>query len=354
LKQYPRLIINTDKIRKNASVITELARNHDIDVYGVTKVSCGDEKVASAMLEGGVKGIGDSHTQNLKNLRKNGINAELMLLRTPMISEISDVIRYADVSLNSEIDIIRKLSEESLRQGKTHRIILMVEMGDLREGMTEEELFSSMEEILSLKGIEVVGIGMNLACFGGIVPTEKKVREFSDMVDKIEKKFNVKFGLVSGGNSANIPLLQNGKDCGRINHLRIGEGIVLGKETVEGKRIPGTDSDAFVIEAEIIELKKKRSVPAGIISRNAFGETPVFKDIGEIRRGILAIGRQDTVPGGLTPCDPYVEIIGSSSDHLIVNIKSDGYSTGDIMSFIPNYGALLAAFTSKYVIKEYV
>jgi len=320
----------------------------------VTKATCGDAKAALAMLSGGCVGIADSRILNIEHMKKQGIKTDFMQLRTPMISEIKKVVENSDISLNTEIKVIKKLSKISLKEKKKHKIILMVEMGDLREGIPEKNLDKTIKEIKKLGGIELYGIGMNLACFGGIVPTEEKIEEFLEIVKKTERKHNLNFKMISGGNSANIPLLLKNQEKTRINNLRIGEGILLGLETVNRTPIPNTYQDTFILEAEIIEYKHKESKPYGKITQNAFGKIPEFKDKGTINRAIIAVGNQDTIPNDLIPIDKDVEILGSSSDHVLLHIKNNSYKVGDTIKFKLKYGALVNLYTSKYVKKEYI
>ena len=348
---YPKLSIDLSKIEHNTRTISNLASKQEIQITGVTKCCCGDVRVAEAMLRGGATSIGDSRIDNLRQLRESGIDTELILLRTPMLSKAREVVKYSDISLNSELSVISKLSAEALKNSKTHRVVLMVEMGDLREGVPIEQLETTIERAKKLEGIELYGLGMNLACYGGVVPTVEKIHEFSDIVSGMENKFDLNFELVSGGNSANIPLLINDSTPTRINNLRIGEGILLGLETVNRTPIPNTYQDAFILEAEIIELNEKPSIPEGELSQNAFGETPEFEDLGKIRRGILAIGRQDVIIEGLRPLDDKISILGSSSDHIIFQVNSDAYKVGDVLKFQMDYGGLLHLCTSKYVDK---
>jgi predicted amino acid racemase len=86
---------------------------------------------------------------------------------------------------------------------------------------------------------------------------------------------------------------------------------------------------------------------------DAFGNTPVFVDRGLMKRALVAIGRQDVRVEGLTPVDPSVEIIGASSDHLILDVthSEQDYEVGGVISFNVDYGALLTLMTSKYVEK---
>ena len=108
--------------------------------------------------------------------------------------------------------------------------------------------------------------------------------------------------------------------------------------------------DAMTLVSEVIESKIKPSVPYGEICQDAFGNVPEFKDQGQIRRAILGVGLQDVLVSGLTPRSD-VEILGASSDHIIVNAKNINLNVGDEIEFDLNYGALLSAMTSPYVNK---
>lgn len=354
MSAYPRLIVDLEKIEHNSRLITNLAKRHGISICGVTKACCGDPEVALAMLRGGVVSVADSRVKNLQRLYDAGIESELILLRTPMLSEAPSVITYANISLNSELTVIRRLAQVAERKGLRHRLILMVETGDLREGINIDDIESTIECILKLEGVILEGIGNNLACYAGVIPTQEKTEQFSALVEDIENRIGLCFPIVSGGNSAHLPLLLEDKPMGRINQLRIGEGILIGRETVRRSPIPGAYQDAFTLEGEAIECNTKPSVPDGLVSQNAFGEHPVFQNVGPQRRAILALGRQDVVIEDLTPNAPGISVLGGSSDHLILDIGDAGLRVGDVMRFRLNYAALLRAYTCPYVNKVYV
>jgi len=344
-----------NKITHNTTTIVQLAKNAGATVTGVTKATCGDPCVAQAMLDGGVTSLADSRITNIKRMKDAGVDAKFMLLRTPMLSELTEVIDYAHVSLQSERTVMQQISTIAKEKGTIHKIILMIEMGDLREGATREELGTMITDVMQYEGVHLHGFGMNLACFGGVVPTKEKIEEFEHLVDNLCQEHGLSFPVISGGNSANIPSLLQGVSYRTINNLRIGEGILLGLETVHRTPIPHTFQDAFVLESEIIELKEKPSVPEGVISQNAFGKTPQFTDVGIIMRAIVAVGNQDVIVEDLTPMDDSVNILGSSSDHIILHLKdASKYKIGDIVQFTMNYGGLLHLFTSHYVKKVYL
>jgi len=348
----PRLEVDIDKIRHNAKTLKELFAKKGVSITAVIKGVTGSPEVANAILECEITTIAVSLVQNIKKMKEFGVKAEFLLTRLPTHTEVPDVIKYADISLNSEISTIKLLSEHSLKQGKRHKVVLMLELGDLREGILPEDTDSVIEQIIPLKGVELYGIGVNLACFGGIKPTEKNMAELSQIADHIQKKYNIKLHMISGGNSANYEWFLHTNNIGNINNLRIGEAILLGRETLHRNKIPKLFTDAFTLICEVIESKIKPSLPYGEICQNAFGDTPEFADIGNINRIIIGIGEQDADTKAITP-RINAEIIGASSDHLILH-SPNHIEIGSEIEFDINYSALLRLSTSPYVKKVFI
>lgn len=280
-----------------------------------------------------------------------GIDAKFLLLGPPMLSEAYNVVKYTDISNNTEIDVIRKLSKSALLQNTIHGIILMIELGDLREGILPADLNLFVAKVLQLKGVKIIGIGTNLACFGGIQPDAVKMNLLTNIAVSLENAFKIKLEIISGGNSANYNWFTNTPNLGRINNLRIGESIFLGREPLQRKHILNLFTNAFTLVAEVIELKKKPSIPYGNLGQDAFGKTPIFASKGLQMRGILGIGKQDVPFEGLKP-HLNINILGGSSNHLVFNPKLSGIRLGNEVKFNLNYAALVAAITSPFIIKQ--
>lgn len=349
----PEILVDIQKVRENTKTLVDFCSSKGISVTGVTKVTCGMPLVGQAMLDGGVVSIGESRIENIERLRSSGINAPIMMLRIPPLSRVDEIVTTVDISLNSELSVINSLSEASVKKGKIHKIILMIDLGDLREGIWPSDLMDITREVISLKGVKIAGVGTNLTCFGGVLPSRKNMGELVGYAEKIEETFGLNLEIISGGNSSSLPLLMEGGMPKRVNHLRLGESIVLGRETVKGTLWPGCHHDAFQLSAEVIELKKKPSVPIGETGMDAFGETPTFSDKGEILRAILSVGREDVIIDNLDPVDNGISVLGASSDHLLLDVTESekNLKLGDKVNFNLNYGALLASMTSKYVKK---
>lgn len=349
---YPKIKIDLNKIKANCKIVVDQCEEKGISVTAIMKSFCARPEIAEALVESGVKYLGDARLENLK--RVSHINIEKILIRIPSKSAAKDVIKYSDISLNSELEVIKLLNQYAAEENKIHKIVLMVELGDLREGILEEDILDVVKEVQKLKNIKLFGIGVNLTCYGGVIPTPKNLGKLIEINEKIKMETGIELEMISGGNSSSYYLVQNGKLPIGINNLRMGETIVFGTESAYGERIKGTHNDVFTVEAEIIESKVKNSIPEGEIGFDAFGNKPVFEDLGKIKRAILSIGRQDTEFSGMIPLDENIQCLGCSSDHFILNVTGTDYKIGDIVKFRLNYSALLKLMTSEYVNKEYI
>jgi ornithine racemase len=350
----PSVTVDLGRIERNARAVVERCGASGIQVFGVTKGTCGMPQVARAMLRGGVVGIAESRFENIHRLRDSGISCPIMLLRSPPLARSEDVVRNVDVSLQSELAVIQEVSRVAARLGRVHDIILMVDLGDLREGIWPSELLPTVEEVMRLEGVRIAGLGTNLTCFGAILPTEENLGQLLAHAYKIERFTGARLDWVSGGNSSSLPLLLAGRMPEGINNLRIGEAILQGgRDTFLDEPWPALDRDAFLLSGELLEVKLKPSMPIGKSGLDAFGQKPKFTDEGDRLRGIANIGREDVIVEGLEPINGGMRVLGASSDHLVVDLTDADppLKVGDMIQFRMNYGALLAVMTSEYVEK---
>jgi len=359
--KYPELEINLSKIQNNAKTIVDKCNQKGISVCGIVKGANGFPEVAKALISGGCTEIGDSRLHHLMDLKKAGIEAPLLLTRIPMFSEIDDLVKYVDISLNSELEVIEEINRKAIRNNCNHKIILMCDLGDLREGiMNETELIKTAIYIENhLNNIELYGIGTNLGCYGSIKPTSTNLSFLVEIAEKIESNINRVLKVISGCATSTLPLVDNDEIPNRINHLRIGECILLGRDLNDlwNLDLGNLSMDTFLLNAEIVELKNKPSYPIGEIFLDAFGETPHYDDNGVRKRAIVAVGKQDFVyHDKLIPRDEDIKIIGSSSDHLILDLEDcvENYAIGDIISFEMFYAPMLYLSCSKGVYKRFV
>ncbi|MGL5316463.1 MAG: alanine/ornithine racemase family PLP-dependent enzyme [Peptostreptococcaceae bacterium] len=359
--KYPLLEIDLNKIYENAKYITDICKGLDISIAGVIKGLNAQTGVVEKLIEGGCEYIASSRIEQLVEIKEKGFDKEVMLIRMPMQREIVEVVKNIDISLNSELETIKKLNRECEIQNKTHKIILMMDLGDLREGfIDEEELIDTAVYIESnLKYIKLYGVGTNLSCYGSIKPSFDNLNKLCQVAEGIEEKISRKLDIVSGGATTTLPLIFENNIPERINNLRVGEAILIGRDLVDywGYNDVKLHTDTLKLKAEIIELKKKPSYPIGEMFIDAFGNKPTYEDRGIKTRAILGIGKQDFVShSSLIPLTEGVEVIGSSSDHLIVEINNnvESFKVGDIITFGMYYPNALYLTASNYVTKEYI
>jgi predicted amino acid racemase len=349
-----KVTVNIPKIKQNAAIIIDKCAQYGIEISAVTKMHCADVKIASALVESGIKILADSRIENLIKLQN--ISCEKWLIRIPAPSLAQAAVHYADVTLNSEISVIRKLDEAARNAGKKHKVILMFDLGDLREGYFDEStFFSAAEETLRLKNIELYGIGTNLSCYGGIMPTPGNLSRLASLARALEDKFSIRLNYVSGGSSTSYTLVNDGNMPAGINNLRIGDTFYFGRDMSRRTYIDGMQHDCMVLSCEIAEIKTKPSVPIGTSGFASLNRKPQFTDKGPRKRAICSVGRQDA-DLDMIPHDPKIEIMEASSDHLLVDItQSDtDYKVGDVLTFNMLYTSCLRAFTSPYIDKEYI
>ena len=349
--KIPRIDIDIGKIAHNIQQLKKLYDSRGIQITGVTKVIGGNPLIASILVKKDIKILADSRIENIVKMRKAGVKAKYLLLRTPALSQVEEVVIYTDISLNSELIVLKELSKYAIRNQIIHKVILMVELGDLREGIMPLEINNTVKEVLLLKGLSLIGIGSNLACFGGVGPDASKMSKLSSIATHLEKTFKIKLAVISGGNSANYHWFKSAKNVGRINNLRVGESIFLGREALCRKPIPKLFTDIFTLVVEVIESKIKPSKPYGKVSQNANGKIKKFKEKGLMNRAILAIGEQDVDVSGITPRQN-IDILGASSDHIVIDNTESNLKVGDTVEFDLNYSALLRVLNSPYITKN--
>jgi ornithine racemase len=355
------LSIDLAAIEANARYLCDRLAEDGVKVAGVTKGVSGDPEVARVMLRGGCAQIADSRLENLARLREERLAlgeqpAEQWLLRAPTPGQADAAVFVADVSLVSDPDTIRALSAAAVESGLEHGIVLMVEAGDLREGLMPEDVPEAARSVAALPGLALLGVGANMTCCGGVVPDAANLGILASAACEVEKTVGVAPRWVSGGATSSLRMAFAHDLPAPVNHLRIGEGILLGKDTIDRSDIAGTRQDAFTLRAPIVEAGTKPSAPSGEIAQDSWGHIPRFDDIGPRRRALVQIGRQDFGGGRLEPLEPGVTVVAATADLLVCDVTEagEGKVAGSVLSFRPDYAALTALSASPYVEKQHV
>jgi ornithine racemase len=350
------LTLNRDKLKDNFNFLKKLFEENKVSWGVVSKLLCGNRLFLKELIDLGVEEIHDSRISNLAKIKEINPDIQTVYIKPVSKRNISKMVRYADVSLNSELTSIQWISEEAVKQNKIHKIIIMVETGDLREGVMGDHLVDFYASIFELPNIEVIGLGTNLNCLNGVMPSTDKLIQLSLYKQIIELKFNKKIPWVSAGTSVTIPLMLHKQLPKGINHFRVGETLYFGVDLFEEKVIEGMHGDVFELYAEIIEMQQKPLLPTGTLAANPQGE---IAEIDESLyglssyRAILDIGLLDVEPKYLIPEDGEFEILGASSDMIILNLGQNPkkYKVGDVIKFNLKYMGALGILNSSYVDK---
>ena len=351
MRQYPQLEFDLALLRSNADAVISRCRGMGIRVCGVVKGVDGLPEAARVLRTAGAAELGTSRLEQVAKCRAAGVPGPWLLIRIPGLTELPDVVALCETSLQSEWPTLLALEEECLRQNKTHRVIVMTDLGDLREGFWDKkELVDVCERVeRDLPHVQLAGIGVNLTCYGSTKPTPEKMNELVGLARQVEQRIGRKLEIVSGGATSSFTLVHWGTMPAGVNHLRIGEAILLGKDLQVDWGIRDMDylrMDALTLRAEVVEVKDKPTYPIGEFAIDAFGRKPVYEDRGIRRRAILALGRADVGElESLIPREPGMTVIGGSSDHCIVDVEDcpRRLQVGDIVEFSLCYSHMLYA-----------
>ncbi|MCF8223072.1 MAG: alanine/ornithine racemase family PLP-dependent enzyme [Bacteroidales bacterium] len=350
---------NTTKLKHNFDYLENLFESNNIKWAIVSKLLCGEKSYLEEIINLGVKKICDSRVTNLKVIKSIDKNIETIYIKPPAKRSIKSIVRFADISFNTEYYTIKLLSEEAQRQKKTHKIMIIIETGELREGVLAEDFLDFYEKVFELPNIEVVGIGTNLSCLYGVLPNRDKLIQLSLYEQLVEAKFNKNIPFVSGGSSVTIPLILNNTLPRGINHFRVGETLFLGTNVYDNSRYRNMKNDVFKLFAEVIEVSEKPMVPDGEMGTNVEGEEYSFdeSDIGKTScRAIIDLGLLDVDEEHITPRDKNIKFAGASSDMIVIDLgkNSKKYKVGDLIEFKLDYVGTLRLMSSRYIDKKIV
>ncbi|MDR4988605.1 MAG: alanine racemase [Bacteroidales bacterium] len=349
--------ISRKKLKHNHDFLARLFKQYNIQWGYVTKLLCGNPLYIKEVIGLGVRELMDSRISNLRAIKRLDPDIKTYYIKPAPRRSIRSVIKYADVSVNSDLETMKLLSKEAQRQDKQHQVIIMVEMGELREGVMGEDLINFYEQVFELPNIEILGFGTNLNCLYGVMPSRDKLIQLSLYKQIVESKFNKKIKLLSGGTSVTIPMLSKKQVPEGVNHFRVGETLYFGADLWTGNTIKGMKDDVITFKAEIIELLEKPVIPEGTLAENPSGESFEIDnaDYGKTSwRALLDVGLLDIGPDFLIPVDKKMELAGASSDILVIDLgKNPGkYKVGDFIKFKLKYMGALRLFNSDYVIKR--
>lgn len=361
-RQYPCLEVHLDRLNHNAQEILSRCRAQNIQVCGIIKGCGGMPQVAQVMRQNGAAQIGTSRLEQVARCRAAGVDGPFLLIRIPGLTELPDTVALCDLSLQSDRTTLDALEQECRRQNKTHGVIVMADLGDLREGFWDgDELVAACVHVeRDLPHVHLSGIGVNLSCYGSIQPTPENLGQLVHIARRVEDAIGRKLEIVSGGATSSFTLVHWGTMPEGINHLRIGEGILVAKDLQVDWGIHDMDylrMDCMTLRAQIVEVKDKPTHPVGPIVVDCFCNRPTYEDRGIRRRAIAGIGRADVGDVMmLRPRTPGMTVVGGSSDHCILDVEDchPCPRVGDVVDFDVIYLTMLYASAREDVAVKFV
>ncbi|HYW95164.1 MAG TPA: alanine racemase [Bacteroidales bacterium] len=351
------ITLNAGKLKENYRHLDRLFKSHKIKWSVVSKLLSGNTLFLRELLNLKPEQVCDSRVSNLKTIKTIDPSVETIYIKPPPKQYVKAVVEFADISLNTEFETIRMLSEEARKQKKNHKVIIMIEMGELREGVMREDFIDFFSKVFELPNIEVVGIGTNLTCLYGVLPNQDKLIQLGLYEQLVEARFNKEIPYVSGGSSVTIPLIHQGILPEAINHFRVGETLFLGTNVYDGSVYQEMHNDVFRLYTEIIELTEKPRVPTGEMGVNVDGESFEFNenDIGKTSwRAIVDMGLLDVDEKHISLVEDDLELVGASSDMFVIDLgeNKNNYKVGDIIEFRMDYMGVVRILNSKYIEKR--
>lgn len=353
------ITLDTKKLKKNFNYLNSFFKENNIYWSVVTKILCGNKDYLTELLKMGISQYSDSRISNLKTIKAIDKNVETIYIKPPAKGAIKDVIKYADISMNTDFRTIEMLSKEAQKQGVTHKIIIMIDLGELREGVMREDFVDFYSQVFQMKNIEIIGLGTNLSCLYGVLPNNDKLIQLSLYKQLVDIKFNVKIPFISGGSSVTIPLVKQGLIPVGINHFRVGETLFMGTDVYNGEKFDHMENDIFKLYAEVIELYEKPMIPSGEMGTNLEGDTFDFDENNQGKtsiRAIIDIGLLDIDMKHLDATDTDIKYAGATSDMVVLDLGDNpkGYKVGDLVEFTMDYMGIVRIMNSKYIEKRIV
>ena len=349
------VFIDLNKIRFNISHIKKVCEAAGLQVVWVTKGCHSHPSVIEALFEVDSGIIGEVYFSNFERIADR-YPYEKMMTQVPTPSQIKDAVARTDIILVSTIDQIRLISDDAQRINKTQKILIMIDTGNLREGILPQNLPDIIKH-LPMAGVELSGFGISVGCFGGYIATLKDLNTLVTIAGDMEKCMGKNVDILSIGSGTMLfDLIEAKAIPPEINQNRIGAALLVGEKPPVKEALPPLHRDIFTFKGEISEIYVKPSVPGGETASDAFGKKILFKDKGDRLKALFNFGMVDVDVYDLTLGLEGLDIVGATSNYTICDITDcpEKLVAGDTIEFRMGYSAISRAFGSAQVKKTVI
>ena len=350
------VLIDLAKLDHNVAVIQEICRHAGVQAVWVTKGCHSHPAVVDLLASRGAAVLGEVYADNLRRIR-DGFAGELLMIQPPSHHQLDAALAFADTLLVSSVDNAAALARAARRAGRRPRLILMVDVGNLREGVLPDAVAGVVTRILELPHVDLIGLGTSVGCFGGYLANERDLQRLVHVAATVSAATGHHFRTLSAGSGTMLlELAAAGSMPPEINQLRIGAAFLVGDQPPTGRPLPALHQDAFLMRGEILELARKPSLPQAPTGSDAFGRTVAFEDLGERNRALLDFGMTDVDVYALTPRSAGVRVLGATSNYTICDVTEcpECLRVGSHLDFRMAYSAMARAMASVHTPKTLV
>lgn len=201
-----------ETIKKNLLQIKEEIAPYTPNIIAVTKYY--DESKIIDAYSVGLRDFGESRvieaSEKIQRLPEEiRENSRFHLIGHLQTNKVNKAVKNFDYihSIDS-VKLAKAVSDEALKEGKIQKVLLQVNNAEEEQkyGFSQREIYDAFKELLSLKGIEVVGL-MNMAPYEASESDLKELfEEIVSIRDGLKKRFGCKLEEISMGMSGDYKI----------------------------------------------------------------------------------------------------------------------------------------------------
>lgn len=349
----PDILLNLDALAHNAQQTLACSKQWKVDVLPVLKAIASHPAAIRELRKHGFARFGFAERTE-PSLFESTQDVERVLIQLSPLSQASLVVAKFSRSFQSTPEALSGLDQAAAALGRTHEVLLMVDLGDGREGLRIDEVADVLDGARQLKNIRMAGFGATLACLGTRGPDEDVIRDMAWLRDLFVAR-GIGMPVVSAGGSIFCRWLDT-NGSGPITEVRVGDPFLLGEDIYLRQKLPGGPfrQDVCMITAEVLEVRT-RVINPGLrpVLHHADGQEtlPARPASGRRARALLDIGRFHTEVGDLVCLLPGAEMVGLSSGYMVLDVTNcrNPIAVGQQILFHPGYWAMARAFRTQTV-----
>ncbi len=369
--------IDLDAIVHNYKLAVKLSGNKNvIPVIKANAYGHGDAAVAKTLVKAGANIFAVATASEAINLRKNGIDADILVLGASHKSSFDTIIKYGIIQEVSSYDYAKELADAACRLNSCARVHIKADTGMGRIGFAarrDADIISTANEIkkvFSLKGIKAEGMFAHFATAD--IPDDEFAKEQLERFRVLNKALNdmgITFSHLHVSNSGAIinypnnefdtvregiilygynpdklskkydfrPAMTVCSFVSHISHIRKGESIGYGRTFIASE-----DMDVAVIPIGYADGYNRLLSNKGKISVNGIlcpvvGRVCMDQLMIDVTGMDVSIGDEADVMGGSAPdAEETADMTGTISYEVLCAISRPDriyYKNGKIISY---------------------